>query len=97
MRAYAWFLAASDRRADRRLLAYPAYELTSRFQPWAFHRVASRVAMLILAAELVWLCRHLALRSKREFGYGLPWRRFVGWRFCGAPPAWPRRRWAPCF
>jgi uncharacterized protein len=78
MRAYAWFLAALiGAGLIGATLAYPAYELTSRFQPWAFHRVASRVAMLILAAELLWLCRHLGIRSKREFGYGLPWRRFV--------------------
>ena len=34
--------------------------------------------MLVLAVELVWLCRHLNIRTKRDFGYGLPWRRFVG-------------------
>jgi membrane protease YdiL (CAAX protease family) len=33
--------------------------------------------MLVLAVELVWLCRHLQLRQKRDYGYGLPWRRFV--------------------
>jgi membrane protease YdiL (CAAX protease family) len=33
--------------------------------------------MLLLAAELIWLCRHLRLVTKREFGYGLPWRRFL--------------------
>jgi membrane protease YdiL (CAAX protease family) len=59
------------------LLAYPAYELTSTFASWAFHRVASRVAMLVLIAELVWLCRRLNLRRARDFGYGLPWRRFL--------------------
>jgi len=59
-------------------IAYPAYELTSSFASWAFHRVASRIAMLVLVAELVWLCRHLNLRTKRDFGYGLPWRRFLG-------------------
>jgi membrane protease YdiL (CAAX protease family) len=57
--------------------AYPAYELTSSFANWAFHRVASRIAMLLLVVELIWLCRHLNLRTKRDFGYGLPWRRFL--------------------
>ena len=33
--------------------------------------------MLLLALELVWLARHLGIRSKRDFGYGLPRRRFV--------------------
>lgn len=58
-------------------LAYPAYELTSSFAHWAFHRVAGRVAMLLLALMLVWLCRHLNLKRLRDLGYGLPWRRFL--------------------
>jgi len=31
----------------------------------------------VLIAELVWVCRHLRLATKRDFGYGLPWRRFL--------------------
>jgi membrane protease YdiL (CAAX protease family) len=58
-------------------LAYPAYELTSTFAGWAFHRVAGRIAMLVLALELVWFCRRMHLRTRRDFGYGLPWRRFT--------------------
>jgi len=59
------------------LISYPAYELTSTFASWAFHRVAGRIAMLLLLLELVWVCRHLSLTNKRDFGYGLPWRRFL--------------------
>jgi uncharacterized protein len=78
LRAFAWFLGAILLAGfASALLAYPAYEVTSSFANFAFHRVASRVAMLLLAAELVWLCRHLQLTAKRDFGYGLPWRRFV--------------------
>lgn len=78
MRALAWFLGAILLAGlIGALIAYPAYELTSSFAPWAFHRVAGRVAMLLLAAELVWLCRHLNLTRKGDFGYGLPWRRFL--------------------
>src|SRR6202050_3100109 len=33
--------------------------------------------MLVLIAELVWLCRHLNLTRARDFGYGLPWRKFL--------------------
>src|SRR6202035_2812228 len=79
MRAFAWFLGvillAGVIGAS---IAYPAYELSTTFATWAFHRVASRIAMLVLVAELVWLCRHLQLKTKRDFGYGLPWRRFLG-------------------
>ena len=58
-------------------VAYPAYELSSTFASFAFHRVASRIAMLILVVVLAILCRHLNLRQTRDFGYGLPWRRFL--------------------
>lgn len=78
MRAFAWFvgiiLLAGLIGA---CVAYPAYELTSTFAGWAFHRVASRIAMLVLALGLVWLCRHLQLTTKRDFGFALPWRRFL--------------------
>lgn len=78
MRAFAWFIGALLLAGlIGALLAYPAYAFTSSFAGWAFHRVASRVAMLVLIGELVWLCRHLRLSAKRDFGYGLPWRRFL--------------------
>jgi membrane protease YdiL (CAAX protease family) len=78
MRAFAWFVGAIVLAGViGAVLAYPAYQLTSVFAGWAFHRVASRVAMLVLIAELVWLCRHLNLTRARDFGYGLPWRRFL--------------------
>jgi membrane protease YdiL (CAAX protease family) len=78
VRAFAWFVGAILLAGlIGALLAYPAYELTSGFASWAFHRVASRVAMLVLIAELVWLCWRLNLTRARDFGYGLPWRRFL--------------------
>jgi hypothetical protein len=78
MRAFAWFFGAILLAGlVGALLAYPAYEATSSFANWQFHRVASRVAMLVLLAELVWVCRHLRLTAARDFGYGLPWRRFI--------------------
>jgi uncharacterized protein len=77
MRAFAWFVGAIVLAGViGAVLAYPVYELTSTFATWAFHRVASRIAMLVLIAELVWLCRHLKLTRSQDFGYGLPWRRF---------------------
>ena len=78
MRAFAWFVGAFLLAGlIGALLAYPAYELTATFASWAFHRVAGRVAMLVLIAELVWVCRHLNLGPARDFGYGLPWRKFL--------------------
>jgi membrane protease YdiL (CAAX protease family) len=92
MRAFVWFVGAILLAGViGALIAYPAYQLTSTFAPWAFHRVASRVAMLLLIAELVWLCRHLNLTRKPDFGYGLPWRRFLKvsfvWGVIGAATA----------
>ena len=92
MRAFAWFVGAILLAGlIGALIAYPAYQLTSIFAAWAFHRVASRVAMLVLIAELVWLCRHLHLTRKRDFGYGLPWTRFLKvsilWGVIGAATA----------
>ena len=76
MRAFACFVGAIVLAGViGAVLAYPAYQAT--FGIWAFHRVASRVAMLVLIAELVWLCRHLNIKRARDFGYGLPWRRFL--------------------
>jgi len=78
MRAFAWFLGAMLLAAlIGALISYPAFQLTSSFANFAFHRVASRITMLLLILELVWLCWHLQLKTKRDFGYGLPWRRFL--------------------
>jgi membrane protease YdiL (CAAX protease family) len=77
VRAYAWFAGLLILAIlGAVLLAYPAFELVAGMG-WRFDRVASRVAMLLLALGLIWYCRHLGLCSKKDFGYGLPWRRFV--------------------
>ena len=78
MRAFAWFLGVILLAGlIAAAIAYPAYEFTSSFAPWPFHRVAGRIAMLVLLGLLIALCRHLNLKSKKDFGYGLPWRRFL--------------------
>ena len=77
MKAFAWFVAAlAGAILAGALVAYPAYELVQG-AGWRFDRVASRVAMLLLAIELTWLCRHLNIRTRADFGYGLPRRRFI--------------------
>jgi uncharacterized protein len=78
MRAFCWFVAlVIIALLVGASIAYPAFTLASTIGSWAFHRVAGRIAMLLLAIELTWLARHLNIRSKPDFGYGLPWRRFI--------------------
>jgi membrane protease YdiL (CAAX protease family) len=78
VRAFAWFVGVILLAGlIAACVAYPAYELTSTVAGWAFHRVASRIAMLVLMLALVLLCRQLHLTTKRDFGYALPWRRFL--------------------
>jgi membrane protease YdiL (CAAX protease family) len=78
MRAFLWFVGAIVLAGVlAACVAYPAFELTTHFANFAFHRVASRIAMLLLIIELVFVCRHLHITRKVDFGLGLPWRRFV--------------------
>ncbi len=78
MRAFAWLLAALLAAGlIGASIAYPAFELASHLGPWPFHRVSGRIAMLVLALELWWLCRHLKVNTKRDCGFGLGWRRFL--------------------
>jgi membrane protease YdiL (CAAX protease family) len=78
MRAFAWFLGVFLLgSAILGCVAYPLYLVAAEIGHWPFHRVAGRVAMLIVALELIWLFRHLRIRSKADFGYGLPQRRFL--------------------
>lgn len=79
MRAFLGFLAALAVAAlIGAALAYPAYEITRHFASWPFHRVANRVTMLMLVVVLFRVCRRAGLTRARDFGYGLPWRRFLG-------------------
>jgi membrane protease YdiL (CAAX protease family) len=78
MRSFAWFVATLVVAGlAAAAIAYPVFELTSHIASWPFHRVSGRIAMLTAVAGLVWLCRHLNLTTKRDLGYGLPWRRFL--------------------
>ena len=78
MKAFAWFVAALGvAMVAGALAAYPAFELVQG-AGWRFDRVASRVAMLLFALELAWGCRYFGLRSRADFGYGLPRGRFIG-------------------
>lgn len=72
MRAFAWFAGLILLgMAGIVVLAYPLYELVTPAIDAPFHRVASRVGMLILLLGFVLVARHLALADRRSLGYGL--------------------------
>jgi membrane protease YdiL (CAAX protease family) len=78
MRASAWFLGVLALAAlILGCIAYPVYRGVSALHVWPFHRVYSRLAMVVVVALLVGLFRRLGVRTKRDFGFGLPRRRFV--------------------
>lgn len=60
------------------LLAYPAYLVVHPLNAdWPFHRVASRVAMLLLVIGIVLLIRHLHVTRREDWGFGVPRSQFI--------------------
>jgi uncharacterized protein len=60
------------------LLAYPAYLLVHPLnETWPFHRVAARLAMLLLLIALLVVLRRLQVRTRADWGFGLPRARFL--------------------
>jgi hypothetical protein len=53
-------------------LAWPAYDLLTPQFDVRFHRVASRVWMLLMLAGIVLLARRLGVADRASLGYGLP-------------------------
>ncbi|NJO13346.1 MAG: CPBP family intramembrane metalloprotease [Gammaproteobacteria bacterium] len=79
MRAFAIFIALMAVAViGGALLAYPAYTLAHDLgADWPFHRVANRLAMLVLLIGLLWLLRRMHLNHKAALGYGLERSRFI--------------------
>jgi membrane protease YdiL (CAAX protease family) len=60
------------------VLGYPAWLLTQSLGfEFRFHRVAGRVAMLVLLVGFVLLARRLRVADRASLGYALPPRRFL--------------------
>ncbi len=60
------------------LLAYPAYLVVHPLNAdWPFHRVASRVATLLLVIGIVLLIRHLHVTRREDWGFGVPRSQFI--------------------
>jgi membrane protease YdiL (CAAX protease family) len=60
------------------ILGYPAWLIMA---PWLdhpkFHRIASRVGMLLLTIGFVIVVRRLKMADRRSLGFGLPTREFI--------------------
>jgi membrane protease YdiL (CAAX protease family) len=74
MRAFAIFMALiALGLAGIAILGYPAWLLIS---PWLdnpkFHRVSSRIGMLLLVVGFVFVARWLKVGDRKSLGYGLP-------------------------
>lgn len=79
MRAFAAFIALMAAAViGGALLAYPVYSLAHELgADWPFHRVANRLATLVLLVGLVWLLRRMHLNNRADLGYALQRRRFI--------------------
>jgi membrane protease YdiL (CAAX protease family) len=73
MRALATFLAAIfGSLLLAALLAWPSWLATQALVPeWHFHRVVGRLWQLLLLAGLLLALRHLGIRGRDDWGYGL--------------------------
>jgi membrane protease YdiL (CAAX protease family) len=78
MRAFGWFFGLILFALTVMALAgYPAWLLLHPHCHFAFHRIASRLAMLAAAVGLVLIARHLGLTDRASFGFGAPRRHFL--------------------
>jgi membrane protease YdiL (CAAX protease family) len=78
MRAFVWFFGLIlFALAVMALAGYPAWLLLHPHFDFAFHRIASRLAMLAAAVGLVLIARHLGLANRASFGFGAPRGRFL--------------------
>jgi membrane protease YdiL (CAAX protease family) len=80
MRAFAKFIALMAIAVlGGALLAYPAYSLTQAWgADWPLHRVANRLAMLVLLIGLIVFLRRMSLANRADLGYDVDRRRFLG-------------------
>lgn len=79
MRALAWFLAAIlGTLVLAAVVAWPVWQVAHAIQPdWPFHKVVSRLWQLLLLVGLVVAVRRLGLRTREDWGYGLPRPQFL--------------------
>lgn len=79
MRAFAIFMGLiALGLAGIAILGYPAWLLVSPLldNP-KFHRIASRIGMLLLVVGFIFVARWLKVGDRRSLGYSLPWPKFI--------------------
>ena len=73
MRAFCWFFGLILLGiAAIGLLSYPAWQLVSPHFNFAFHRVGTRIGMLVVLCGFFYIARRLRLGDRVSLGYGLP-------------------------
>lgn len=74
MRAFLWIIAVTVvTLLVTSLVAYPAYLLAHDINAsWKFHRVASRIAMLIALVGVIAVARRYRLGDRKALGFSLP-------------------------
>lgn len=78
MRGLLWFLGLiAAGLAAMGTLTYPLWAAIDPLLDVPFHRVGSRLAMLVLLIGFVVVARRLALADRASLGFGLGWRRFL--------------------
>ena len=79
MRSFFWFtLAITVSVLLAAVLAYPLYVVIHPLKPeWWFDKIAARVWLPLMLVGLIWVTRHLGLRTRQQWGYGASWPRFV--------------------
>lgn len=64
------------------VIAYPGYLLAHAFNDsWKFHRIASRIAMLVALFGIVWVVRHYRLGNRAALGFAPPAREYLATTF----------------
>lgn len=63
-------------------VAYPGYLLAHAInESWKFHRIASRIAMLVALVGVVWVVRHNRLGNRAALGFAPPVREYLAIAF----------------
>jgi membrane protease YdiL (CAAX protease family) len=83
MRAFAWILVVTViTLVLTAVVAYPGFLLAHAInESWKFHRIASRIAMLIALGGVVWVVLHFRLGNRAALGFAPPFGEYLATAF----------------